>query len=256
MNLVKKGEFYQIGNKLTYINKEKKIAFEIQEKKELVEKIIKLSNGYYSINEIVNILEDSSTYEVINELIKNEILKEENMDLKVYMVTSSIKDRNNLDQLTKYINYTGIDNISELNDAKLIVAYAKDSDDEFYYKVNKESLLNNIPWVKFSYDNNYVRFGPSFFHDGGPCYECMRLRISANERSQPAEKKKINNIEPSEILTPIIKNEIIRLSSESLPTHLFNREVSLNMSNYETSTFHVLAMPNCEVCANRRKIYG
>lgn len=252
MNVVKNGEFRKINNKIFYLSKEKK-AFEINCDQKLIEEILQYTNGYYTRNEIINLVTHPNTGKLIDELIDVQFFSFTRKKYRTFFISTDRELSKQVERdLSRYVQVLKLDEIEDyLYGGDLLVAYGRDDEVDFFKGVNRVALLNNTNWIKFSVNYPDIRLGPVFFSDGGPCFECLHNRINSNVEGEKNVGSQLPNHFWQSILLPIIQNEIIRLTHSQNASYLFNTEVTLNLINYKTTHFKTLRMPDCNFCSDR-----
>lgn len=143
-----------------------------------------------------------------------------------------------------------LSNISVKTD--LIVGIDYDDNIDYFKKVDRKSLDLGIPWIKVSLKQPYIYIGPTFFPDGGPCYDCLLTRIQ-NNRDMQVDNTLFNVIYPVEAyIQSIVLPEIIKFTKAPFPLSTFETEIQIDMINYELSSYKVLRNPFCEKCYLKR----
>jgi len=238
------GEFYFNKNNIIFINQKNETAIQIDyEDNVLFKKIINKFDGLHTVKEISNYagVKEREVFSMIEEL--------ENMNM-IYPIDNPVDYYIGIIENKDFeIERLGINIVKEKDfsnlSSKLLIGVSHYHDYEYFRKIHYLSMSKEIPWLKISIDEDCIILGPLFSHTGGPCIECLFKRISINVKDAHELEKISNNEILFDTLIPFIKNEARKFTQPNTPTHLFNREISININTYEIIKTRILKYPSC-----------
>lgn len=133
------------------------------------------------------------------------------------------------------------------NNIDLVLVIEKDTNIAYFNKINQYLRNKDIPWLKYSFDNNNLYLGPLFFYDGGPCYECFTTRKNRN-RDNDLEIWESSMGNSVNLLGPFIEKELLKLANLKSPSLCFNTEINFDVFNLEILKYPVYKLPDCKGC--------
>lgn len=224
------------------------------EDSDLFYKIYPYLTGTVSSQEILNFVnaEEQETLKVFEYLEKMGIVNIKNKPFFSIGVVSESFDHQELIKqfdslfLKDFIKFMDLKEINR-NNVDLVLVIEKDSNISYFNKVNKYLRKKEIPWLKYSFDNNNLYLGPLFFYDGGPCYECFTTRKNRN-RNNDLEIWESSTGNSVNLLGPFIEKELLRLANLKSPSLCFNTEINFDVFNLEILKYPVYKLPDCKSC--------
>ncbi|ADC52267.1 hypothetical protein BpOF4_21359 (plasmid) [Alkalihalophilus pseudofirmus OF4] len=249
---VKQGKFYKTSDGILFIHHSKDIAFEVKGDSELLSQIIHYCDGTFKVEEILSFITitERDLRAFFNSLVEANALVE--LTSNIFDGVFILKNNKDVSFLNKEIATTPIEELP--SNIKLLIGISYENDWKYFSTISNYAIEHSIPWVKFSIDETFLRLGPYFFPDGGPCFNCLDLRIKTNSENEEKEaRNKIPDKDMEKILSSLVIKEVKKYLIGMEPTHLFNTEISINTTTYSSKRVKVLRMPNCTRCNERRK---
>jgi molybdopterin-synthase adenylyltransferase len=132
------------------------------------------------------------------------------------------------------------------------------------YKLNRVCRARSIPWISGELSGAEVIVGPAFYHEGGACYMCYRMRAiacAANPQTSFAQERHLDKLKMNlsdrrenlvfgaGILANMLGVEVMNVLSGLADPALNGRVIVFDLTTLRQQKHVVLRKPGCPVCA-------
>lgn len=208
----------------------------------------KRMNTHISFEDILNIIEELRSIGALStDEDENKFGFLTNL-LPSYSLDNNLVNKFEVKDVSKLINLSHDD----IKKFRLIIAIDYESNSKFFIQVDQLCAKYKIPWLRVSIAEPFFYIGPMFFHDSGPCFNCLNNRIRFNKGEGYPEVQAISSIGLIEnSIYPYILKEILNFIRDDRPLNTFEREIIINFENFDISKYLVLSIPQCSTCSRK-----